>query len=191
MALGCVGAVAAGAARRARRALDGVAGAADAVVRTLIEAVLDRVDLDALVSRVDVNLIVERVDVNQVAERVDVDQVADRLDIDAVIARIDLVGLTRDVLNEIDIGRIVRDTGGGMAAETGEAIRLLGRRGDRTVNQLADRLLGRAVRDARAAGRKSSADEPATPAEQATAHAPYTPEQATADAPYTQSGPTS
>ncbi|MFE6157899.1 hypothetical protein ACFQ7F_03135 [Streptomyces sp. NPDC056486] len=109
-----------------------------------IRRITDRVDVEAIADRVDVNGIAERVDVNRVADRIDVDQVADRVDVDAVIVRIDLVGLTRDVLSEIDVGRIVRDTGGGMAAETADAIRLLGKRGDRSVNRFSDRLLKRA-----------------------------------------------
>ncbi|GAA1911612.1 hypothetical protein GCM10009837_40180 [Streptomyces durmitorensis] len=148
--------------RRARGVLGIMDEAATTVIRAVAGAVLDRIDLDDLVSRVDVNLIAERVDVrrvadrvdvegiadrvdvNRIADRVDVDRVADRVDVDAVIVRIDLVGLTGGVLAEIDLGRIVRDTGGGMAAETADAIRLLGRRGDRGVNRFSDRLLGRA-----------------------------------------------
>ncbi|MCF3119102.1 hypothetical protein IPZ68_05175 [Streptomyces arenae] len=130
--------------RRARCALDTVGGAADAVTRAVISAVLDRVDLDALVARVDVNRIADRIDVDRIAERVDVNPIADRVDVDAVIDRIDLVGITRDVLREIDLGKIVRDTGGGLTTDTVDAIRLLGQRGDRSVNRLADRLLRRA-----------------------------------------------
>ncbi|MFJ8822537.1 hypothetical protein ACIREE_12205 [Streptomyces sp. NPDC102467] len=135
-------------ARCARHALDTLADVTGALLRPVVAAVLDRIDLDAVVSRVDVNRIADRVDVERIAarvaqDRVNVNRIAERVDVDAVIARIDLVGLTRDVLREIDLGRIVRDTGGGMTVETVDAIRLLGQRGDRSVNRLADRLLGR------------------------------------------------
>ncbi|MGW5739053.1 MULTISPECIES: hypothetical protein [Streptomyces] len=115
-------------------------------VRVDVDRVADRVDVDRVAARVDVDRVADRVDVGRVADRVDVDRVADRVDIDAVLDRIDLVGLTRDVLREIDLGRIVRDTGGGMTVETVEAVRVLGRRGDRNVNRLADRLLRRTGR---------------------------------------------
>ncbi|MGY0022181.1 hypothetical protein [Streptomyces sp. cg35] len=147
-----VGAHAGPVARWARWTLDTLADVTGALARPLVSAVLDRLDLDAVVARVDVNRIADRVDVeriaarvavNRIAERVDVNRIADRVDVDAVIDRIDLVGLTRDVLREIDLGRIVRDTGGGMTVETVEAFRLLGQRGDRGVNRFADRLLGR------------------------------------------------
>ncbi|MEV1022084.1 hypothetical protein [Streptomyces sp. NPDC050264] len=131
-------------ARCARYALDTLADVTGALIRPVVTAVLDRIDLDAVVARVDVNRVADRVDVERIAARVHVNRIADRVDVDRVIARIDLVGLTREVLREIDLGRIVRDTGGGMTAETVDAIRLLGQRGDRSVNRLADRLLGRA-----------------------------------------------
>ncbi|WP_409061763.1 hypothetical protein [Streptomyces sp. SYP-A7185] len=115
-------------------------------VRVDVDRVADRVDVDRVADRVDVGRVADRVDVDRVADRVDVDRVADRVDVDAVLDRIDLVGLTRDVLREIDLGRIVRDTGGGMTVETVEAVRVLGRRGDRNVNRLADRLLRRTGR---------------------------------------------
>ncbi|MFD0420016.1 hypothetical protein, partial [Streptomyces sp. NPDC127108] len=133
----------------------------DALLRELISAVVERIDLDALVSRVDVNRVADRVDVNRVAERVDVNrvadrvdvvrvadrvdvnQVADRVDVRAVVARVDLVPLTLEVLTQIDLGRIVRDTGGGMTKETLDAFRERSMRADRMVNQVADRLLRR------------------------------------------------
>ncbi|MFC8126278.1 hypothetical protein [Streptomyces sp. NPDC057302] len=112
--------------------------------RVDVGAIVDRVDVDGIADRVDVDRVADRIDVNRVADQVDVDRVAERVDVDSVIVRIDLVGLTHDVLSEIDLGRIVRDTGGGMAAETADAVRLLGRRGDRGVNRFSDRLLRRA-----------------------------------------------
>ncbi|WP_190079892.1 hypothetical protein [Streptomyces longisporoflavus] len=112
--------------------------------RVDVQRVVDRVDVDAIAGRVDVNAVADRIDVDRVAGQVDVNRIAARVDVDAVIVRIDLVALTREVLSEIDLGRIVRDTGGGMAAETTDAVRLLGRRGDRSANRFGDLLLRRA-----------------------------------------------
>ncbi|WP_225891224.1 hypothetical protein [Streptomyces dioscori] len=122
------------AGRLTRFALGAAADVTDAVIRALTAAVVDRMDLDELVSRVDVN---------QVAERVDVDRIAARLDLDAVLDRIDLAALTKGVLTEIDLGRIVRDTGGGMADETVHGLRARSVRADRMVDRIADRLLRR------------------------------------------------
>ncbi|WP_328497741.1 hypothetical protein OHS59_37325 [Streptomyces sp. NBC_00414] len=149
------------AGRLARFALGTVTTVADTLIRGLTSAVVERLDLDDLVSRVDVNRVADRVDVDRVADRVDVNRVAERvevdlvaqrvdvdriaarLNLDAVLARIDLVVLTRDVLEEIDLGRIVRDTGGGMAEDTVYGLRARSMRADRMVNRLADRLLHR------------------------------------------------
>ncbi|MET9562946.1 hypothetical protein [Streptomyces tauricus] len=140
------------AGRLARFALGTVADITDALIRGLAAAVVDRMDLDELVSRVDVNRVADRVDVNRIADRVevdlvarrvDVDRIAARLNLDAVLARVDLVVLTKGVLEEIDLGRIVRDTGGGMADETVHGLRARSMRADQRVNRLADRLLRR------------------------------------------------
>ncbi|MFJ9904666.1 hypothetical protein ACIRVK_17520 [Streptomyces sp. NPDC101152] len=117
-----------GAAERLR-ARDEALSRARTLVRTLAAAVLDEIDLDA------------------VADRLDVDRVASRLDIDAVLARVDLVTYTELVLEELDIGRVVRDTGGSITAETLDAFREQNARADRLVQRVADRLLRRAATD--------------------------------------------
>ncbi|MFD7663763.1 hypothetical protein [Streptomyces sp. NPDC059788] len=132
-------------------AADAVAGRAGAemgrlrraALRRLVAAVVDQLDLDDLVSRVDVNRVADRVDVNRVADRVDVERVARRVDVDAMVDRADPVALTRQVLDEIDVGRIVRDTGGGLTGEALDAVRLRSARADRLVDAFTDRLLRR------------------------------------------------
>ncbi|WJV50649.1 hypothetical protein [Streptomyces flavofungini] len=135
-----------------RLTLRAVRAGADALLRELISAVVARIDLDALVARVDVDRVADRVDVDRVAarvdigsiaDRVDVNRIADRVDVRAVIARVDLVPLTLEVLARIDLGRIVRDTGGGMTRETLDALRERSMRADLMVNHLAGRLLRR------------------------------------------------
>jgi hypothetical protein len=117
-----------GAAERLR-ARNEALSAARRLVQVLVAAVLDEIDLDA------------------VADRLDVDRVASRLDIDAVLARVDLVTYTELVLEEMDIGRVVRDTGGSITAETLDAFREQNARADRLVQRIADRLLRRAGTD--------------------------------------------
>ncbi|MVO88152.1 hypothetical protein GPA10_26185 [Streptomyces sp. p1417] len=117
--------------------IDGIADRVD------VDRVADRVDVDRVADRVDVDRVAERVDVDRVADRVDVDRVADRVDVHAVVARVDLVPLTLEVLTRIDLGRIVRDTGGSMTKETLDAFRERSMRADRMVNHVADRLLRR------------------------------------------------
>ncbi|MYT10212.1 MULTISPECIES: hypothetical protein [Streptomyces] len=111
--------------------------------RVDVDRIADRVDVSRVTARVDADEIAARLDVDRIAARIDVDRIAARLDLDAVIARIDLVSLTRAVLEEIDLGRIVRDTSGGMAEETVDALRLRSMRADRMVNRVTDRLLHR------------------------------------------------
>ncbi|MFH9423938.1 hypothetical protein [Streptomyces sp. NPDC017529] len=129
--------------RLALGAATAVGTVARAALRRLVASVVAQLDLDDLVSRVDVDRVADRVDVDRVADRVDVERIARRVDLDAVLDRVDVAALTRQVLEEIDIGRIVRDTGGGMTAEARDAVRLRSARADRLVDAFTDRLLRR------------------------------------------------
>jgi hypothetical protein len=117
-----------------RRNRQMAAEAARALLRQLAAAVLAEVDVDAVVARADLDRIVERIDV---------DAIAARLDIDAVVARVDLPGLTEQVLDEVDIDEIIRQSSGTMAAETVDALREQGMHADHLVNRIVDRVLRR------------------------------------------------
>ncbi|MEV5599687.1 hypothetical protein [Streptomyces sp. NPDC052496] len=143
LALGAVTAVGTAAVTAAVRLHDGVERVRRAALRRAVAAVVAQLDLDALVARVDVDKVADRVDVDRVADRVDVERIARRVDIDAVLVRADPVALTRQVLEEIDIGRIVRDTGGSMTGDALDTVRLRVARADRLVDAFTDRLLRR------------------------------------------------
>ena len=124
--------------------LDGlVAGVdVDAVAARLdIDAVAQRLDLVAVVNRLDLEgIIMERVDFDAVVDAVDLDAAAARLDIDAIIARIDLPGLAQDVIAEIDLPEIIRESTGSVASETVRGVRMRGISGDDVVGRAVDRL---------------------------------------------------
>ncbi|WP_449350410.1 hypothetical protein [Streptomyces shaanxiensis] len=117
----------------------------DAVLARIdLDAVLARVDLDGVVARVDLDSVLARVDLDAVLDRVDLDALLARVDPDTVLARVDLVAYAESVLDELDLGRVVRDTGGSITAETLDAFRDQNARADRLVQRLTDRLLHRA-----------------------------------------------
>ena len=96
---------------------DDVLARAAAPVRTLItvvavelvEQVLAELDLTALVR-----------------DRVDIDKVVADVDIDAIIARIDLIGLADDVIDGVDLPRIIRDSTTSVTAEVMTDVRTQG-----------------------------------------------------------------
>ena len=128
-------------------------------VRAVIAAVLDAIDLDQVVAqvdldriigrvdanqiaaRIDLNRIVERIDVDAIAARIDLDAIVARVDIDAIVARIDLPGLTEQVIEEVDLGELIRESSSTMASETVDALRVQGMRADGLVNRVVDRIL--------------------------------------------------
>jgi hypothetical protein len=81
--------------------------------------------------------------VNPLIDEIDFDAVLARVDLDAVLAGIDVSGLARRVLDEIDIGQLVRESSTTMAAETADAVRARSMRADRALNRLVDHVLRR------------------------------------------------
>jgi hypothetical protein len=133
---------------------------ARALVAAIAAAVLEAVDLDAVVGRVDLDAIVDRLDLDRIAGRIDVDAIAARIDVDAVVAKVDLAGLTEQVLDEVDLGELIRESSGTMATETVDALRVQGMRADRVLSRVVDRLLQRKDErhtDPVAAGRQQGA----------------------------------
>jgi hypothetical protein len=117
-----------------------------------VDAIVERIDVGAIVERVDVGAIVEQVDVDAIAGRIDLDAVASRIDLDAIVARVDLdaivsrvdlAGLTEQVIDEVDLGEIIRESSSTMATETVDALRVQGMRVDGLVSRIVDRILFR------------------------------------------------
>ena len=122
----------------------------DAVVsRVDIDAVASRLDIDAVVTRVDLNEIVrQRVDLDGLVATVDLDAVAARLDIEAVIDRVNVVGLAMDVIAEIDLPEIIRESTGSMASDTLRGVRMQSISGDDAIGRVVNRLRMRRARPA-------------------------------------------
>jgi hypothetical protein len=124
-----------------RRAQAVAVNAVRTLIAELATAVLDEIDLDEVVARVDLDRIVARVDLNQIAARLDLDAIIGRVDLDAVVARVDLPGLTEQVIDEVDLGEIIRESSSTMASETVDALRVQGMRVDGLVSRIVDRIL--------------------------------------------------
>ena len=108
-----------------------------------VDAVIERADLDAAVSRVDIEAVISRIDLDAIAAKLDVDAVIERADLDAVIARIDLIAIVDEVLEEIDLPAIIRDSTGSMASETVRGVRMTGISADEAISRAVDRALFR------------------------------------------------
>jgi hypothetical protein len=153
-----------------RRAQEAAVRAVRALMAALVAAVLDEIDLDQVVARVDLGRIVDRINPNQIAARIDLDEIVARVDLDAIaeridldaivsridldaivarvdigaiLARVDLPGLTEQVIDEVDLGEIIRESSSTMASETVDALRVQGMRVDGLVSRIVDRVLQR------------------------------------------------
>jgi hypothetical protein len=111
------------------------------VDRINLNQIAARIDLDEIVLRIDVDAIAERIDLNAIVSRIDLDAIVARVDLNAVLARVDLPGLTEQVIDEVDLGEIIRESSSTMASETVDALRVQGMRVDGLVSRIVDRIL--------------------------------------------------
>jgi hypothetical protein len=110
----------------------------------LVDATLDQIDLTSLaLERIDLNEVVERIDIERIVARVDVDELAAKVDLEAMIERLELAKIAEEVIDELDVGELIRDSTGSMATETVEGIRVQGMNADRFVSRLVNRAIGR------------------------------------------------
>lgn len=105
-----------------------------AALAAMVAAVLEQVDVDAVIARADLDRIVERLDL---------DAIVLRLDVDAVVRRVDLADVTERVMEEVDIGQVVRESSSTMASETIDALRMQGMQADQVLSRIVDRFLRR------------------------------------------------
>jgi hypothetical protein len=122
----------------------------------ITEIVRDRINLNSLVDEINVEQIVARIDPNEIAERIDVDRVAARLDIDAVIARVDLPHLVQEVLDEIDLPDLIRESTGTLTADAVEEVRYVSVSADQMIARAVDRFIRRNRRHLDAPGEPTS-----------------------------------
>ena len=146
---------------RWRGRADEAGQAADRAVATavpdLTRAVLDRLDLTALVvERVDLNEVAAGIDLDRMVEGLDLQAVVSRLDIDAIVAevdinavidRVDLAALAREVIDELDVSDLIRESASGITGETVDEVRIGTANADRAIARAIDRVLRRRGRE--------------------------------------------
>jgi hypothetical protein len=148
----------------------------DALLGDVVRQVLRHVDVNEIAASVDVDGLAARVDVGQLMERVDLDAIAQRIDVEAIIRRVDLGGIAREVLDQIEVEDVIRESSGSLAVQTVDALRARGAEADRHLARIVDRLLQRRNdRDVRFddGDLESAADD--APAEEQRATAPAEP----------------
>jgi hypothetical protein len=116
----------------------------DAVVASVdIDAVVASVDLDAVVASVDIDRIVERLDVGAIASRIDPDAIVERVDVERIVRRLDLTAIAREVIEELDLLSLIRESSESVTSDAVDDLRLGAVDADRAVARAVDRILRR------------------------------------------------
>lgn len=87
--------------------------------------------------------VVDEVDLDTIVDRIDLERVVERLDVNTIVARVDFEHVARQMLEQVDIDEIIRESTSGLADETVDSLRVQGMNADRMVSRLADRLMRR------------------------------------------------
>ncbi|WP_432479928.1 hypothetical protein [Nocardioides sp. GXQ0305] len=69
------------------------------------------------------------------------DEVVRRVDVEALVARLDLAGLAQQVITEVDLPEIIRESTSAVSSEAVREVRMRGISGDDTLGRAVDRLL--------------------------------------------------
>jgi hypothetical protein len=115
------------------------------VRRVDLNELAGQVDLNELAGRVDLNELAGRVDLNELAGRVDVDALLARVDVDELVGRLDVGALTREAMEAVDIGEVIRESTATLGSDAVEAARVQAMRADDLVSRIADRVLRRSA----------------------------------------------
>ena len=130
----------------ARADLDAVIARVDVAAvldRVDLDTIIDRLDLDAIVGSVDLDAVAARIDLDAIVKRVDPDAVIARVDVDATLARLDLAAIARQVIDEIDLPEILRQSTGAVSSEAVREIRDESMLADEALARFVDRVLRR------------------------------------------------
>jgi len=103
--------------------LQGLDARLDAVLAAVLDGVLRHVDVAAVLER-----------------HVDLDRLVAGVDLDAVVARMDLAALAEDVIADLDIAEIIRESMSTVSSETVREVRMRGIAADDLVSRVAARL---------------------------------------------------
>ncbi|MSO36623.1 MAG: hypothetical protein EXQ69_00055 [Acidimicrobiia bacterium] len=113
------------------------------LVHVDVDAIVARVDIPALLDRVDVDAIVARVDIPALLDRVDIDAIVGRVDVSAIVDRLDLGPVVTGVLDQVDIGAIVRESTGSITGGIVNGGRVTAMKVDVFVARVSDKVLFR------------------------------------------------
>jgi hypothetical protein len=134
---------------------------ATAVVAQLdIDSLVSELPIDAIIARVDIDALLDRVDVEKIIERVDVNAIVSRVDVQSIMQRVDIAPMADEIISEVDIGAIVRQSTGSITGDAVDGGRLTAMRIDGFVDKVVDKiLLRRRARQLAIPGYESVADE--------------------------------
>ena len=124
------------------------------IVRTRVDfdALVEEIDVQRIAARIDVDALITRLDLDALLDRIDIDGIAARVDLHALVARLDLAALTQEVVQEIDLPALVRESTGTLTTDAIEEVRFVSLDADRLIARVVDQVFRRRRRHLDAPG---------------------------------------
>lgn len=85
--------------------------------------------------------IIEHIDIDAIVSRIDLDAIIAQIDVEALVDRIDVAALVRQVIEEIDLPALIRESSGAVASEAVVGIRMQSIQADERVSRIVDKVL--------------------------------------------------
>jgi hypothetical protein len=114
--------------------------------RVDLERVVEGLDIDAVAARIDLDRIVGRIDLDAVASKIDIDAIVARVDLEAAVRRLDTAQLAREVIEELDLLAVIRESTESVTSEAVGDLRYGAVDADRAVGRVVDRIFRRRSR---------------------------------------------
>ena len=106
-----------------------------------IKGQIAQLDIDRLIEQLPIDAIISEVDIDALLQRVDIDGIVSRVDLESLMNRIDIGPIAVRVLDEVDIGSIVRESTGSVTGDMLNGGRVSAMRLDGAVAKVTDKLL--------------------------------------------------
>jgi hypothetical protein len=85
--------------------------------------------------------VIEMIDINDIVARIDIEEIIAQIDIEAIVARVDVAGLVKQVITDVDLPEIIRESSGAVASETVVGVRMRAVEADERITRIVDKIL--------------------------------------------------
>jgi hypothetical protein len=85
--------------------------------------------------------VISMIDMNEIIAKIDIENVIAQLDIEAIVGRVDIAALAKQVIEDVDLPEIIRDSSDAVVSETVAGVRMRAVEADERITRIVDKVL--------------------------------------------------